>query len=171
MFRWREPFVQKTILKSLRHQRYRFVGNGNLGLNICLCLIGTDICKSLTGDEFHEKVYFRSYGVYAFVNDRLYSRTEDIYIALKYLYTCDELSDIYGDTFEITDDEIICYKSEGQSFFLLGIYKGEADYGFRFEDGIYRIKLNKGYFGRWTVISAGWQDPEEEEYNSGLYQY
>ena len=98
-------------------------------------------------------------------------RTEDIDIALRYLYTCDELSDIYGDTFEITGDEIICYKSEGQSFFLLGIYKGEADYGFRFEDGIYRIKLNKGYFGRWTVISAGWQDPEEEEYNSGLYQY
>ena len=100
-----------------------------------------------------------------------YGRYEAVDIALKYLYGSEEIYDIYGDTFQITGDEIVCYKYTDQSFFSLSIYKGEADYGFKFEDGTYRIKLTKAYFGKWKVTSAEWEDSENEAYNHGVYQY
>lgn len=91
-----------------------------------------------------------------------YGRYEAEGIALKYLYDSKEIYDIHGDTFQITGDEIVCYKYTAQSFFSLSIYEGEADYGFKFEDGTYRIKLSKRYFGKWKVISAGWEHPEND---------
>ena len=81
-------------------------------------------------------------------------RSDDEISALKYLYDSEEISEIYGDSFEITGEKIICHKSEGQSFFLPGIYKGEAIYEFVFDEKSYKITLSKKYFGKWTVVKC-----------------
>ena len=81
-------------------------------------------------------------------------RSDDIYTALKYAYESAELSEKYGDSFEITGEDIICYTSEGSSFFFAGIFKGEARYGFVFDNEIYTVSLSKDYWGKWKVDSC-----------------
>ena len=76
-------------------------------------------------------------------------RTDDIYVALKYIYDSDELSKLYGDSFEMSDNNVICYTSEGSGF--IGIYKGEARYGFVLDSTTYIVSLSKKYFGKWEV--------------------
>lgn len=78
-------------------------------------------------------------------------RTEDIDVALKYLYDCKEISEIYGENFQMSGDKIVCYKSEGSSLFFLGVYSGEAVYEFLFDNSSYKISLSKKYFGKWVV--------------------
>ena len=87
-------------------------------------------------------------------------RSDDETLALKYLYDSQEISEIYGDTFQITDDKIVCHKSESHSFFIPGIFKGEAIYEFIFEDESYTISLSKSYFGEWTVEKCEQNDYE-----------
>ena len=83
-------------------------------------------------------------------------RNDDIYTALLYAYTDSELQSKYGSQFEIIPENVICYSSEGSSFFFSSFYKGEADYGFEFKEGIYRIKLSKSYKNKWEVNSVEW---------------
>lgn len=78
-------------------------------------------------------------------------RSDDIDVALKYVYESKEISEIYGDSFQISGDSIICQKSEGHSFFLSNIYTGEAIYEFILGDERYKVSLSKSYFGKWIV--------------------
>lgn len=59
----------------------------------------------------------------------------------------------FGASFEIIPENVICYSSEGSTRFFY-MYKGNADYGFRFEQEIYRVKLSKSYKGKWNVDSG-----------------
>lgn len=90
-------------------------------------------------------------------------RNDDIYTALLYAYTDSELQSKYGSQFEIIPENVICYSSEGSSFFFSSFYKGEADYGFEFKEGIYRIKLSKSYNNKWKVNSVEWVVHELKE--------
>ena len=90
-------------------------------------------------------------------------RNDDIYTALLYAYTDGELQSKYGSQFEIIPENVICYSSEGSSFFFSSFYKGEADYGFEFKEGTYRIKLSKSYNNKWEVNSVEWVVHEVKE--------
>jgi hypothetical protein len=74
-----------------------------------------------------------------------------------------ELQSKYGSQFEIIPENVICYSSEGSSFFFSSFYKGEADYGFEFKEGIYRIKLSKSYNNKWKGNSVEWVVHELKE--------
>ncbi len=78
---------------------------------------------------------------------------DDIYVALQYIYNNEELKEKFGASFEIIPENVICYSSEGSTRFFY-MYKGNADYGFRFEQEIYRVKLSKSYKGKWNVDSG-----------------
>ncbi len=79
-------------------------------------------------------------------------RTDDVYVALKYIYANEEIREKHGDSFEITVNDVVCHNSETENFFILSLYKGHAEYSITVEDSTYRFKLSKSYFGRWTVI-------------------
>ena len=83
-------------------------------------------------------------------------RNDDVYTALLYAYTDSELQSKYGTQFEIIPENVICYSSEGSTFFFSSFYKGTAVYGFKFKEGIYRIKLSKSYNAKWEVSSIEW---------------
>lgn len=78
-------------------------------------------------------------------------RSDDEILALKYVYESEEISEIYGDSFQITGDKIVCHQSESHSFFVTGFFKGESVYEFFFDDVSYTVSLSKSYFGEWTV--------------------
>lgn len=78
---------------------------------------------------------------------------DDIYVAL-FLYSNEDIINKYGDEFNILPEDVICYTSEGETFLFSNLYKGTADYGFNFDEEIYRIKLSKSYFGNWKVIDS-----------------
>lgn len=134
-----------------------------VGVMALMLLLMTGCSKTDYDDENFDNPYSResvNYGSESILFG--YGRYEAVDVALKYLYDSKEIYDNHGDTFQITGDDIVCYKYTAQSFFSLSIYEGEADYGFKFEDGTYRIKLTKRYFGKWKVNSAGWEDLEND---------
>ena len=95
-------------------------------------------------------------------------------VALKYLYESEEVAEVYGDSFQMPGDKgkIVCHKSEGQTFFFPGIFKGEAVYEFVFEDQTsYTITVSKDYFGRWKVDNAEWTEYDSDNsWNSDIWQ-
>lgn len=82
------------------------------------------------------------------------NKNDDIYIALDYVYSNEEIQENFGDDFEISEEDVICYKSETQTQFFLNRIKGEADYSFAISDSRYRIKLSKEYKEKWKVVSC-----------------
>ena len=87
-------------------------------------------------------------------------KSDDIYVALNYVYFNKEIQKNFDDEFEITEDDVICHKSETQTQFFLNRIRGEADYSIRIADVIYRIKLSKDYDSKWKVISCELQNSD-----------
>lgn len=130
-----------------------------IGVVVLMFLLLTGCSNSKSNSEFLNNPYSRESVNYMSEGCSFGSgRSEDIDVALKYLYESNEISEIYGDSFQITGDKIICHKSESRSFFLSGIYKGEAIYEFVFDDSSYKISLSKNYLGKWTVDSCEQSD-------------
>lgn len=82
------------------------------------------------------------------------NKSDDIYVALDYVYSNEEIQENFGDDFQISEEDVICYKSETQTQFFLNRIKGEADYSFKIFDANYRIKLSKDYKEKWEVVSC-----------------
>lgn len=134
-----------------------------IGVMLLMFLLLTGCSNSKSNSEFSNNSYSRESVNYRCERSSFGSgRSEDVDVALKYLYESNEISEIHGDSFQITGDKIICHKSEGHSFFLSGIYKGEAIYEFIFDDASYKISLSKNYLGKWTVDSCEQSDYQEE---------
>lgn len=80
------------------------------------------------------------------------NKSDDIYVALDYMYSNEEMQEIFGADFEITEEDVICHKSETQTQFFLNRIKGVAEYSFAISDVRYRIKLSKEYKEKWKVV-------------------
>ncbi len=79
-------------------------------------------------------------------------RSQDIDVALQYIYQSETIAEKYGSDFQISSDQIICVKSEGETLFLSSICSGNAEYEINLYDDIwYRLTLSKNYFGKWKV--------------------
>lgn len=134
-----------------------------IGVTTFMLILLTGCSEIQSNGEFPDNPYCRESINYRSKTRSFGSgRSEDIDVALKYLYESREISEAYGDSFQITGDKIICHKSEGRSFFLLSIYKGEAVYEFIFSDVSYKISLSKSYFGKWTVEKCEQMEYQEE---------
>ena len=75
---------------------------------------------------------------------------DELYVALNYIYTNEELKQKYGDDFEVTDVQ----GSAEWGSRLGSIYKGTASYAIVIESDEWIVKLNKEYFGKWQVIEC-----------------
>ena len=80
-----------------------------------------------------------------------YGRSDDVYIALEYIYNNDNIRKEHGECFEITAENIVCHTSTGTSFFFSGAYEGNAEYTIYINNYPYRITLSKPRSGKWTV--------------------
>lgn len=81
-------------------------------------------------------------------------KSDDIYVALDYIYNNESIKSLHGDNFDIVHEDIICYKSETQTKFFRSRIKGEADYLIKIDNTSYRIKLTKDYNQKWKVVSC-----------------
>ena len=82
------------------------------------------------------------------------NKSDDIYVALDYIYSNEEIQKSFANDFQISEEDVICYKSETQTQFFLTRIKGEADYSVKISDVSYRIRLTKSYKGKWKVVSC-----------------
>ena len=80
-----------------------------------------------------------------------YGATEDIDVALSYIYNDSRIAAIHGNSFEITAEDIDRCVSEGESLFFRGLYKGTADVVITINEYSYNLKLSKSYCGKWIV--------------------
>lgn len=81
-------------------------------------------------------------------------KSDDIYVALDYIYSNELIQAEHGSDFEISSSDIVCHKSEGETYFFLWLYKGQAEYSFTINDSIYVVKLSKDVFGTWKVTEC-----------------
>lgn len=123
-------------------------------IGVVLMLVTFSGCVSveISGSE-SDNTYSREY-VASFTSSDSFGkgRMDDIYVALDYIYSNDEIKEKYGTEFDIVLEDIVCNNSEGETFFFKGIYKGVADYSVKISNDVYRIKLDKSYFSEWTVV-------------------
>ena len=79
-------------------------------------------------------------------------KSQDIDVALQYIYQSEAIAEKCGSDFQISGEQIKCVKSEGKTLFLSSICSGEAEYEINLYDDIwYRLTLSKTYFGKWKV--------------------
>ena len=78
-------------------------------------------------------------------------RSDDIYVALDYIYSNESIKAKHGSDFEISSSDIVCHISESETYFFLWLYTGQAEYSFTIDDSIYVVKLSKDVFGTWKV--------------------
>lgn len=81
-------------------------------------------------------------------------KSDDIYVALDYIYNNESIKSLHGDDFDIVHENVVCYKSQTQTQFFLSRIKGEADYLIKIENTSYRIKLTKEYNQKWKIVSC-----------------
>ncbi len=81
-------------------------------------------------------------------------RSDDIYVALDYIYSNELIQAEHGSDFEISANDIVCHISESETYFFLWLYKGQAEYSFTIDDSIYVVKLSKDVFGTWEVTEC-----------------
>lgn len=81
-------------------------------------------------------------------------RSDDIHVALDYIYSNELIQAEHGSDFEISSSDIVCHKSESETYFFLWLYTGQAEYSFTIDDSIYVVKLSKDLFGTWTVTEC-----------------
>lgn len=78
--------------------------------------------------------------------------SQDIDVALQYIYESEKITEKYGSDFQVSGDQIICVKSEGETLFLSSICSGNSEYEINLYDDIWcRLTLSKNYFGKWKV--------------------
>ena len=94
-----------------------------------------------------------------------YGRNDDLTTALVYMYSNKEFRELYGEDFEFTPDDIICYDSEGEARFFLWNFRGVAEYSFKINDVKYIVKLKKDYKTKWEVTDCYLE--EQDGSNSG----
>lgn len=122
-------------------------------VTIMFCLSGC-VEVSVVSDSDYE-MYSRKDTEIMHSSDNFgYGRSDDVYVALSYVYEDESISKSYGNEFEITPEDIVCYKSEGETSGIKSNFKGEADYSFAISDVRYRIKLSKEYKEKWEVVSC-----------------
>ncbi len=116
-----------------------------------VCLLTTG-CVSVEISEDVESEYSRE-SVQQYVQSAGFGRgkLDDIYVALQYVYDDVDIAKKHGKEFELNSEQVICHNSEGQSFFLVGIYKGQAEYSVQVGESVYRVKLSKTYGEKWSV--------------------
>lgn len=78
-------------------------------------------------------------------------KSDDIYVALDYIYSNESIKAKHGSDFEISSSDIVCHISKGETYFFLWLYKGQAEYSFTIDDSVYVVKLSKDVFGTWEV--------------------
>jgi len=80
-----------------------------------------------------------------------YGRSDDIYVALSYIYDNHSLCSRYGCDFEVSPENIVCIKSEGTSSFFSSVFTGDAEYIITVNEESYKIHLSKSKKGQWVV--------------------
>ena len=78
-------------------------------------------------------------------------RNDDLYVALDFLYSSPSINERHGTKFQISEEDIVCHYSEGETFFFSFLFKGRARYSFYVENSIYTLDLEKEYTGVWHV--------------------
>lgn len=123
-----------------------------IGVILMLVTFSGCISVEISGSE-NDNTYGREY-VTDFTSSDFFGkgRMDDIYVALDYIYSNDEIKEKYGTEFDIVLENIVCNNSEGETFLFKSIYKGAADYSVKISNDVYRIKLEKSYFSEWNVI-------------------
>lgn len=135
-----------------------------IGVILLIIILTTGCSENEDISETPDNPYSREHIIYLSQSDSFGSRrSDDEILALKYLYDSKEVSQVYGDTFQISGDNIICHKSETESFFVLGFFRGEAVYEFILGENSYKISLTKSYFGNWTVDGFEQNDYAKED--------
>ena len=114
--------------------------------------------------EFHDvAMYSRDDVDIMKSSDRFgYGRSDDIYVALSFIYEDEELCNKYGNDFEIAAEDIVCVLSEGSSYFFSSFFSGEAQYLITVNQDVYEIELSKSPKGKWIIDKVSIQDEETD---------
>lgn len=132
-----------------------------------LCLLGCSKDSIISSyDVPYDEMYSRK-EIYSLASSASYGygRNDDLTTALVYMYSNKEFRELYGEDFEFTPDDIICYDSEGEARFFLWNFKGVAEYSFKINDVKYIVKLKKDYKTKWEVTECYLE--EQDDSNSG----
>ena len=124
-------------------------------LGVVVMLFGLYGCSISITEENTDEMYSRANTSYicesAFFGK---GRSDDIYVALNFIYSNKSIEDKHGSSFEITADDITCHTSESKSCFFLWVCEGKAEYSFVIDNYRYRIKLSKKAFEAWRVVEC-----------------
>ncbi len=126
-------------------------------LLVGMCLVLTSCSVSVDDSIPIDKMYSRS-NVKEMTESIGFGKgsLDDEYVACIYVYSSEELKNIYGSNFELKYDDITCVLNECETYFLKSIYKGISKYDFNFDNKTYEVTVEKKYFGKWEVTNAEW---------------
>lgn len=128
---------------------------------LILSLSGCISVEIIDDESGNMNIYSREHTEAMILSDSFgKNKSDDIYVALDYVYSNEEMRENFGTDFEISEEDVVCHKSETQTQFFVNRIKGEADYSFAIFDVRYRIKLSKEYKEKWEVVSC---ELEKEE--------
>lgn len=122
---------------------------------VVIMILGLCGCSIDITEKNDAEIYSRAGTIYMCESNSFgKGRSDDIYVALNFIYSDESIRERHGSDFEISANDIICHTSEGESFFFSGLYKGQAEYSFAINNSIYKVKMNKTLFGPWTVTEC-----------------
>ncbi|MBE6531773.1 MAG: hypothetical protein E7679_06795 [Ruminococcaceae bacterium] len=119
---------------------------------VIIMLLGLFGCSIDITEENSAKMYSRTDTKYMSESTSFgKGKSDDIYVALNFIYSDETIQKKHGSDFEITADDITCHSSEGKIYGLYRLYSAQAEYSFSIDNTIYNLKLSKSLFGTWTV--------------------
>ena len=80
-------------------------------------------------------------------------------VMLDYIYNNEEISELYGDDFEVDENGVIG-TSETDHFLLKSIIKGTSEFRFLIIDDVWVVNAEIEYFGKWEVTDCYLSDEE-----------
>ena len=106
-------------------------------------------------DNNNENLYSRSQTEFMVSSNTFGTfKSDDIYVALDNIYNSEEIKKTHGEDFNVSEEDVVCHKSETQTKFFKSCIKGEAEYSIKIDYAVYRVKLTKEYNGKWKVVSC-----------------
>lgn len=98
-----------------------------------------------------------------------YGRNDDLTTALVYMYSNNEIRELYGEDFEFAPDDVICYASDGETRFFLWNFKGTAEFTFKFKEASYHVKVDKDYGKKWKVTDFYLEEQDNNSADDSVY--
>ena len=80
-----------------------------------------------------------------------YGKTDDIDVALSYIYNDSDIAKKHGTDFQLTGENIVCHYSECQTYFFSSFFSGKAKYTITIDNTDYTVELTKEKKGKWQV--------------------